>query len=108
MYVSDAWLTFHDFLRSYLGGVFGKEWMLAEEAKPFEDRHPVAQWAARSLEDHRRLGTKAGRVTVAPATGAIMAFGGLAYNLYLVAHNVAVQAVLIRRLKDRRAFWGAL
>jgi hypothetical protein len=40
-------------------------------------------------------------------TGAIAAYLGLAYNLYLLGHNVGIQNVLVKRLKDRDKFQGA-
>jgi hypothetical protein len=40
-------------------------------------------------------------------TGATPAYMGLAYNLYLLAHNVKVQNELIRRIKDLSQFHGA-
>ena len=33
---------------------------------------------------------------------------GLSYNLYLTAHNIALQETLVERLKHRKTFWGAL
>jgi len=40
-------------------------------------------------------------------TGAVEAYLGLAYNLYLLAHNVELQDRMIKRLKDRPNFLGA-
>lgn len=39
--------------------------------------------------------------------GAIAAYISLAYNLYLLAHNIKIQTKLIERLKDKNSFWGA-
>ncbi len=42
-----------------------------------------------------------------PLTGAWAAYLGLAYNLYLLAHNAKIQKSLIERLKNRDQFPGA-
>jgi len=41
------------------------------------------------------------------ATGAVDAYFGLAYNLYLLAHNVELQERFVKRLKDPFNFVGA-
>ncbi|MEX2181327.1 MAG: hypothetical protein WD771_04750 [Gemmatimonadaceae bacterium] len=41
-------------------------------------------------------------------TGASAAYLGLAYNLYLLAHNAALQEHLIKRLRNAHQFWPAL
>jgi hypothetical protein len=48
-----------------------------------------------------------GKVHTAPMTGATAAYFGLAYSLYLLAHNVALQEKLIARLKNPDQFQGA-
>jgi len=40
-------------------------------------------------------------------TGAVSAYLGLAYNLYLLAHNARVQEILLKRLRKRDQFYGA-
>ena len=102
---SKSWRTFHDFLFDYIKDAVGREWGLAEQAKPLEQRHPVMQWNA-------ALGATArskppGEIESAPMTGALTAYLGLSYNLYLLAHNVEIQSRLIQRLKDPGTFWGA-
>ena len=108
LHYSDKWVTFHDFLRDYVRDALGTGWVRAEGSKPSEQQHPFVRWALQSFEDYRRLGSPEGQITSAPATGAMMAFLGLSYNLYLTAHNVTVQEALIRRLKNSKTFWGAL
>jgi hypothetical protein len=41
-------------------------------------------------------------------TGAVAAYLHLAYNLYLLAHNVSLQERLLRRLRDANQFHGAV
>ena len=99
--------TFVDFLGNYLRSVLTPEWGNAEIAKPLEDRHPVMQWydgLCRLQQKHY----KPGRIFDTPATGLVMAYNCLAYNLYLLGHNAEVQRHLIGRLKDRNSFYSAL
>jgi len=41
---SETWLTFYDFLFSYIKMKLGSEWGNGELAKDFAARHPVIQW----------------------------------------------------------------
>ena len=108
IYPSDKVQTFHDFLRDYIPDVFGAEWVLAERDKPAELQHPVMRWALQSFDDYRRAAEEVDGFLSAPANGAMHSFLGLSYNLYLIAHNIALQEALIDRLKHPRSFWGAL
>lgn len=108
IYASDKVQTFHDFLRDYIPYVFGTEWVRAEREKPAELQHPVMRWALQSFDDYRRTAEEVDGFLSAPVNGAMYSLLGLSYNLYLAAHNVSLQKVLIDRLKHPRAFWGAL
>lgn len=105
VFFSKGWRTFHDFLFEYIKEVIGREWGAAEQAKPLEQRHPIMQWNA-ELGALPRTKPR-GEIESAPATGAVSAYLGLAYNLYLLAHNVEIQSRLIQRLKAPGTFWGA-
>jgi hypothetical protein len=104
---SPNWKTFHDFLFDYIKTTLGGEWGNAELAKPYEERHPILQWyhALCLVQQEAEFGD--GKVRSAPITGAVAAYLGLAYNLYLLAHNAEAQARLIARLKNLRQFHGA-
>lgn len=105
LFFSKGWRTFHDFLFDYIKDALGREWGAAEQQKPLEQRHPIMQWNAKLGELPR---TKPrGEIESGPATGAVGAYLGLAYNLYLLAHNVEIQSRLIQRLKNPDTFWGA-
>ena len=41
-------------------------------------------------------------------TGVVRAFVGLAYDLYLSAHNAELPALLLTRLRNAKTFEGAL
>jgi hypothetical protein len=115
VHLSTKWKTFHDFLRDQFFGLLGKEWGLAELAKPEDQRHRILQWFDQANEHARRTGTKIGAVYTAPMSGAARAFLNLAYNVYLIAHHAgqdgdAIVKGYIDRLKSTRSddFAGAL
>lgn len=108
LYHSANWKTFHDFLLDYLSIIFGSEWFKDELQKKDDEQHPVIQWhisLRRYLEEYEK---EEKEIYDAPMTGVAESFLGLSYNLYLIAHNVIIQDELIRRLKDRNQFHGAL
>jgi len=102
------WVTFHEFLFDNLKNTLTLEWGRQQQLKPVKDQHPILQWfslVGEYLKKHEESGRK---VQSAPMTGAVFALLSLAYNLYLLKHNVEVQDQLVRRLKDRKQFLGAL
>ena len=44
----------------------------------------------------------------APLTGSALSFLQLAYNIYLLGHNVKIEELLLKRLRNRDQFFGAL
>lgn len=104
---SKNWKTFHDFLLDYIKGAVGPEWGNIELKKDFEDRHLILQWCDLVCKYQKETISNPGQVHAAPMTGAVAAYLGLAYNLYLLAHNAKIQRVLIERLKNRDQFPGA-
>jgi len=115
VYYSRNWKTFHDFLRDYPAMLFGEPWMAKQRRNPPAERHPYLQWMQRALSDHKRLATKLDAISTAPATAAISSVMSLAYNLYLIHHNLPANATteqlcrkLVKRLKSEDHFWGAL
>lgn len=104
---SEKTLTFIDFLGNYIRSVLTPEWGNAEIAKPLEQRHPLLRWydrLCRIQQEHY----KDGEVFGVPATGLVVAYISLAYNLYLLGHNAEVQTHLIERLRDPNSFYAAL
>ena len=108
VYHSQKWKTFHDFLSDYIKLIFGKEWAQEELKKPLEDRHLVLQWYDAAMKYMRDNQAGDGSINSTPMTGAISAYLYLSYNLYLLEHNVEIQARLINRLKNNDQFRGAL
>lgn len=98
--------TFSDFLIAYMHRVLGHEWFKVEDAKPPQEMHAVAYWKSIFFKQKRSAKTQNG-IAILPDSGAISAFIGLAYSLYLMRHNNELQNRMISRLKDRRQFQGA-
>jgi hypothetical protein len=108
LYYSNTWKTFIDFLGDYLRTVFGSDWGDEEFKKPLEERHPLIKWHQRVALLQQRYLQKTGEIYSMPITGAVAAYFGLAYNLYLIAHNGHdIETRLIARLKNKDNFQGA-
>lgn len=99
--------TFADFLQYYVKTKLGHEWGEAELQKSLGERHPILQWYDHYCRYQASQIKVPGVVTSSPVTGIVACYLGLAYGLYLLDHNVELQARLIRRLKDVRQFQGA-
>jgi hypothetical protein len=108
LHFSKQWKTFHDFLKDYPKIVLGKEWWMAEVAKPPQTRHRILTWAVRSYEHAKAHFERHGAGSAQPMTGAIGAYMRFAYDLYGLKHAVNVQKLLIDRIKHPETFPGAL
>lgn len=107
IYHSPKWRTFPDFLSDYLIMVLGGDWFEQEFKKPSDDQHPIMQWYCKNhLHLKKHLGN-GGTPKPVPTIGATYCYLGLAYNLYLLKHNVELQKRFIDRLKDINNFQGA-
>jgi hypothetical protein len=104
---SPKWKTFPDFLGDYIKLVMDPAWGNAEIAKPIEQRHPLMQWYDHLCRYQQATIKTPGEVTNSVTTGIVACYLGLAYNLYLLEHNVELQERLVRRLKDPGNFQGA-
>ena len=107
IYHSPKWKTFPDFLSYYLKKTLGAEWGIAEIKKPLTERHSIMQWYEEYCHFQRQYTEKDGELYRAPATGVVYCYLGLAYNLYLLKHNVGLQELLVKRLKNVGQFQGA-
>ena len=104
LYHSRKWRSFHDFLLSYIRDVMDGAWGDAELQKSLATRHPLLNWYQHATIQMNAAIKEPGKVHTAAATGTISAYLQLAYNLYLIAHNVVIQEELIRRLKVPQDF----
>ena len=107
VYFSPKWKTFPDFLSDYLKSIMGDEWGNSEIKKKYEERHPILQWYDKYCKLQQKHLDGSGEVKAFPATGAVYCYLGMAYNLYLLKHNVELQKRYIERLKDINNFQGA-
>ncbi len=100
------WKVPVDFYSDYIKDILGSEWGNAELAKPFEERHLIIQWYCKFCEYQKKF-SKKGEINMAPYNGVAICYLGLAYNLYLLKHNVELQELMIKRLKNIDDFQGA-
>ena len=107
LHYSKTWKTFIGFLGDYLKATFGSDWANAEVAKPLAERHPLMQWDNALLQLKARYTTEPGQLAYLPIVGFVACYFSVAYGLYLLDHNVTLQALLIKRLKDPGNFQGA-
>jgi hypothetical protein len=107
VYWSSKWKTFPDFLLDYMKRKLGAEWIKLELEKPAEEQHPLIRWGLRLFEYQKKTIKNPGEVSGAPMTGVVSAYLGTAYSLYLLEHNVELQARLLGRLKNIGQFQGA-
>lgn len=107
IYYSTKWKTFHDFLMDYIKMAMDGNWGNEELAKPEAERHPILIWYKKMCDYQKSVLEIPGKVSEATMNGATAAYISLAYNLYLLAHNVELQSLLLHRLKNKDQFWGA-
>lgn len=107
IYSSDKWLTFIDFLEDYVKQLLGPDWGNSEMRKPYGERHTLLQWYETKGLQQQASRDSIGAVKTMSPTGASAAYYSLAYGLYLLAHNVELQAKLLNRIRDPRNFQGA-
>lgn len=105
---SKTWHTFHDFLRDYPRIALGDAWFLNEVRRTPEERHLIATWYVRACELAAASRVKDAPTVGLPGTGALSAYLRFAYDLYALQHSVAVEELLLDRIKSPRAFPGAL
>ena len=108
IYRSKNWKTFTDFLSDYIAIVMGRDWRAAELKKPPGERHPIMQWNEGYSQFLKRAGVNgSGEIRSAVSIGVARCYIGLAYNLYLIQHNVELQNRLVKRLRIEGQFQGA-
>ena len=101
---SKSWVTFHDFLLYYINDLFGQEWWGVEMPRTGPDVHPLIRWRRHVQEFLNNNRSESGQTSTAEMIGAVRAYLGLAYQLYLLAHNATLQHRLIARLRRASQF----
>ncbi len=104
---SDKWKSFPDFLGDYIKKVVGRDWGNAEIKKPLGERHPLMQWYDAYCRYQQEVIKTPGTLSEHEVVGVVACYLGVAYSLYLLDHNVELQARLLKRLKDPGQFQGA-
>lgn len=104
---SQNWKTFPDFLLTYIGTALGPDWGNSELKKPFEQRHPIANWYVGMCHFQAKQKRGADGIFDAIPDGNMAAYLRLAYDLYVIKDNVAFQNGIIERLKIKDQFQGA-
>jgi hypothetical protein len=106
---SNAWRTFPDFLFDFIKDKLTPAWGNTELAKFGEKAHPLIRWYRKLCQfqqDHANTGNDG--IFSGIMTGAVKAYLDLAYHLYLAAHNAELPERLLKRLRNREQFEGAL
>jgi SEC-C motif len=104
------WKTFHDFLFTYLGAVFEKEWFAAELRQPLETRHPLMQWyeTLHEFDAARRTPAEKGQVLrIDEPPAEVSALLSFAYDLYTLENYSLLPKRLVKRLQHKDQFQGA-
>jgi len=107
LHYSKKWKTFPDFLLSYIAKRLGGDWGNSEIKKPLEQRHQIMQWYDAMCHFQRRQQRDADGIYKTVPNGAFSAYVLLAYDLYVLNDNRALQDDIIRRLKIPDQFQGA-
>jgi len=107
LHYSKKWKTFPDFLLSYIATRLGKDWSNMEIKKPLEQRHQIMKWYDAMCHFQRRQERDTDGIYKTIPNGAFSAYILLAYDLYVLRDNQALQDDIIRRLKIPDQFQGA-
>jgi hypothetical protein len=105
---STTWRTFPDFLFDYVKIRLTSAWGNAELAKPEAERHPLLRWYHKVCMFQRAQVVGQDGIYQADMIGAVRAYLGLAYDLYLCEHNAELPELLLKRLRNAQTFEGAL
>lgn len=99
--------TFHDFLSNYLVERIGSVWFEAEYGKPFEARHPIAQWHEKARQFHEKHRGRAAPTYSVALEGVVGHFLTLAHEVFSLQHAGLLEERLVARLLNKGNFQGA-
>lgn len=85
----------------------GPDWGTAQIKKPIAERHPLLVWYEKLCHFQKHHSAGRGKISTAPATGAVAAYLHMAYAIYGLDHNAELQEKLLARLRNPNTFWGA-
>ncbi len=101
------WVTFPDFLLSYIKTVLDADWGQAELTKPLEERHQILKWYDEACRFQSVQEKNEDGLFSSIPSGPFSAYLLLAYDLYVLRDHMALQAEVVRRLKNKDQFQGA-
>ena len=104
------WKTFHDFLFTYIGAVFEKDWFATELGEPLEKRHPLMQWYQAWFDfwEVHKSDVALGEINkVGSPPAQIPALLSFAYDIYTLEHHSLLPKLLVERLQRKEHFQGA-
>lgn len=104
------WKTFHDFLFTYTGDVFERDWFADELSQPLDNRHPLMQWYQLWFDFYnaRKDAIPKGAVVKVEAPPAqVSALLSFAYDLYTLENHSLMPKRLVNRLRVKDQFQGA-
>lgn len=101
---SRKWKTFHDFLTDSIKSDFGLDWGKAQTRLPYNEQHPVMQWASKLADLWKAHKHSTGQIKSARMNGAAYNWFSLAYDLYCLRHNAELKARLMDRLRNPGSF----
>lgn len=106
LHYSTTWRTFADFLIDYVVEEVGVDWFEADWGRPPEQRHPLSKLRAAFYEFSAAQPVANGMIECAPS-GPAYEYLLVSYELYLLAHHMKLQKLVIHRLKDPNLYQGA-
>lgn len=107
VYCDKTWNTFTDFLLFYVQDVMGPEWWREQSASNW-GRHPLRTWYDHIVSVSPTLPRNPSGLIHATPDGMMAAYLMVAYDLYVLRDNDKLQEDVVRRLRDRVQFEGAM
>ena len=99
--------SFLDAIHDHALDFFGLAMLEAEESKPLDERLPALQWMAAYADHVNKLHAEGNATANASQIGAGAAWYRFAYDLYTIADNAKLEAIMRKRLVDVASFQGA-
>ena len=95
------WVTFADFLYDFLKMKFGKDRWLTEAKKEPSSSSVIMDWAQKLYEHQKKHSVTEGNLFSVLPSGPMHAYYSLAYDLFVLEDNQALQTSLIRIRRSR-------
>lgn len=103
----DPHKTYLDFLSYFMKSIIGTDWGNVELSKPHNDQHQIIKLYKKVADQQKNQVKSEGRIYALKRTGALNAWYQLAYDLHVLSHNLALNEVVLNRLKHKDQYQGA-